>query len=180
MEMEWFKETDKKQGRFHVFLLDDNKQLILFSRLIKNRYIHNTDKLGYMGITLIGIDVKHLKKQIEFSKLTQNSKVYLVNNDNTIVLCNDEKDIGQKINDNFIKMFSAGETKKVKYNKKTYQMSYYDLNWDLRLISTIPYTDINKNIDFIKKIGILISIVCIGVSAIISLFISESIASPIV
>lgn len=180
----WFKETEKCNGALYTFNLGYDKKRVYVARLIRNKYINDPKYNDSIGIVVIGIDAKHFKNHIEASKLTEKSQVFLINADKKVIYSNNEealwKDISKYDLTSQIKTYNFGQAFIVQNKGRKYMTTVYSLHWGWRLISMIPYDDITKGLDIVKRIIIFTTILGVFAGWGLTILISKSISKPII
>lgn len=168
-KLPWFNKLEKTTGEvIWANTIPINKVMIgnietyVFSAIRKINDI-NTGK--ELGIVIVNIDAKHLKKIIDEIELGHDGKIYLIDKDNTIVYYKNQDLIGEKLG--------------IDNSQDNIVVSDISLKTNWKLTGIVPKYVYRKEIEHFNKIFLYFTIIAILTIIIFSIIISKSIETPI-
>lgn len=175
----WYQETLARSGNFHCFYLDDPNWLYI-SRLIKNPFLDPFIPNQELGVMVIALSADQLGKQIELSRMTKNTEI-LILHDEEVIYSNVEEEKRQYSNDLLtLKLDYQNRQKPVKIDGKKYFIQKTAISYEWSVLSLVPYDDILSKTDHIRDLIMKTTLILLVV-AIISIFImSKYLSQPII
>lgn len=180
----WYKDILKAEGKDVVIGVHRDKVLTKLGDYVVSvtRNIVNPYTKESLGVVVINTKVTNLSNLWRDIPITANSKMFIVDNEERIINCDDKNDIGKSITE--ISELSSLEVSEGLHEKKLKDKEYYVnvtkseyTNW--KIISLIPKTEMLKEIYYIRNIVIIVSLVLVAIILIISTLLATGITKPI-
>lgn len=154
----------------------DSVKVISVERLLKKPY--DSKRLGVFGVNVVPARLKELYKEVKY---TPNSRQLIVDENNLVVYCNINEDIGGEIEPEIMQYLVSG-TNSVKgriRGKEVYIVTNTSQYTAWKVISIIPEEELLKDTVYIKHITLLLGLILLSVAVVSSLFIARGLSSPI-
>lgn len=181
---DWYKKTIELNTRIHCFLLDDSKEFVFFSKLVRNINFETSFYDEEIGVLVFAVKKADIVKMLNVAKATEGTEVILTYEDVIITgTAGNDNSIGNEIPGKFTK------TGNLKSDKQLHSISYNDtkfngmrskLTWGLEIMTMIPERDITKQLDSVLDIMIIQLLVVMLLSLLISAIFSNIFTKPII
>lgn len=183
---DWFQKTLKLNGMINTFTFKENKRRIYISRLIRNQNVKSPHNIDDIGVVVVSFDIEDIGSLVEFSELTKSTQILLANDDGQIVYCNNTGYINENVSEHPI-ISNIPEVLEIKQpqtlstatDNNKYYVDVYPMQWKWKLMSIIPYKDIEDEISGVRRIIVFSSFAAIMAAIIFTFLISRNITKPI-
>lgn len=180
---DWYKKTVEYNTKTYSFLLDDAKEFIFFSKLVRNGNFKKPFHNEVMGILVYCIKKNDIIDILNNAKATENTEIILAYEDTVFAGTEEDANLsGKAIPDKFsqVKLSSTNENlHKTSYKNIDYTAIHSRLTWNLELLAMIPQRDITKELNKILYIMIIELLVVMLVALFISALVSNIFTKPI-
>lgn len=186
---QWYIKTTEKDGELNWFLDTDkkSKKYLCFSRLIKNPlyghpYFGNGLAQTNIGTVIIRFNISTLELQLNQSKLTPNTLMFLTDEKENILFGKDPSFIGKNASDFLFLKNSLGVSKQdiiTEYAGLKYKVNSVIMQNGWRLTAFVPVSDIHQSMVQLKGIIFLTLAVSLLIGIILTIFLSKRISHPI-
>lgn len=154
-------------------------------KFAKRLYALKRQDVPYMALLTIDMDVKEFNKILNYYKPTAKSSIFILNDESSIQLSPDYSLLGRDLsNEKYIHTIikQAGTTGSfnAKVDNEDVLISYNrinQLNWTI--VSVSPVNELYGELILFKRIFYFVSMVCMVLSILFALLLSENIAYPI-
>nr|WP_319399161.1 sensor histidine kinase [uncultured Carboxylicivirga sp.] len=181
----WFFETIKKKHK-STLNFDFNKELketILFVNVIMG------DIENPIGIAGVGIDPSMLVEEFNKTKTSQNTRLWLIDDEGKIIMSEDTKEINYSLNtiidnislDAIINSSYSSYIQHLKIKNERYELASLVVgNTNYRMVMMIPQKELLSILDIIRLNTIWLSLIILALTLILVTFVSNRITNPLI
>nr|WP_321451304.1 ATP-binding protein [uncultured Carboxylicivirga sp.] len=181
----WFFEAIKKKQK-STLNFDFNKELketILFVNVIMG------DTENPIGIAGVGIDPSMLVEEFNKTKTSQNTRLWLIDDEGKIIMSEDTKEINYSLNtiidnktlDGIIKSSYSSYIQHLKIKNERYELASLLVgNTNYRMVMMIPQKELLSILDIIRLNTIWLSLIILALTLILVTFVSNRITNPLI
>jgi two-component system sensor histidine kinase YesM len=176
----WYKSAVEADGRLIWFNDPERPSHLYIARLIKNPEALDTTQRGRpsvianVGVVVIGFNVSEFNKQLEASKLSPSTKLFITDAGGRPLYKNDAGADSFPLED-----YVSLESGTVVRSGTDYVMNRYPLAFGWQLIGLIPLNEISEGASVVRLIVGSAALVAIAAGLLLSFFISKQISAPI-
>ncbi len=154
-------------------------------RFAKKIFALNRQDVPFLGLLTIDIDVQEFNKLLNYYRLTRNSSLFIINSENTVQLSSEAGQLGQNLNSESyietIRSYTNSSTSfKSKIDGNEVLISYNkikELGWTI--VSVSKTDELFGELIVFRRAVYVVCIICILLSIIFALILSENIMYPI-
>ncbi len=181
----WYFNFKKSNADFTVDF-DYNKELDKTLVFINKQIKHNNQ---FIGIAAVGIEPTNVLKDFNNRKITQNSQLWLINNNGVIETAQNKEDIGKQIQDivpteianKIMQSSEPNIVSKIKLQNQKHEIAYMPIsNTGYYMVMAAPLKELLHSVDLVKYTSGILGIIIIIITMIIVFFVSKKITKPMV
>lgn len=178
---EWYKKIEKADGRAAFISVHPNRQyndsrlIVSAGRLLKTDF-----QPVAKGVVIVNVSLDTIKSVLESIKLSKNSRIYLMDENDNIIFPYDDKNSLQSFGSDILKNISKNQIYKFNDGKGTFlitkNISAYT-GW--KVLTITPINEVFSDLNSIKNIFIYITVSLLFFMFLASAVISRGIIKPI-
>lgn len=180
----WFRETEKKNGQIHTFIIDNHRNNIYISRIIRNKYTKSRHSVDAVGVSVIGLGTAELGRIFKSAMLTRSTRIFLLNGENRIIYSSEKGYFGRIASETgFMDDDRIGGNQRrfdIQLDNGKYLVNNNQLQWNWRLVTVTPYSEIYEGIDPVRRIVLFTIVLTVMLAVFITILLSLKITRPVV
>lgn len=154
-------------------------------KIVKRLYAYDTETLAYSGLLTIDIDAGFLCTQLDNFKLTENTRIYVINDGGQVQLSNNQAALNTRLPfyEDFLRLKSENPGKSsflYTQNKSDSNLSYQTINgYGWTIITLSPYDELRASTKDFNTTFFISLMITIALAILFATLLATNIAKPI-